>query len=278
MTYEIRYVYDGNLVVQERNEFNLPSVSYTLGLDLSGTLQSAGGIGGLLARSDIKSLLSEHAYYHSDGNGNVTCLTATNQSVVARYLYDPFGNTLAANGPLAETNLYRFSSKELHAASGFVYYLYRYYDPILQRWINRDPLGEDAGYNLYVPCSNDSINSIDPTGLEEKRKRNPDDGLPPEKSQDDKKPDKSHKDYDEKEKGQNYEELSDAKKKCPADIERDDKGKQKDNKELEDLGEQELKKRALERLLKKAKDEEAKRNRDRLRLPPLILPWNRVRM
>ena len=48
-TNEVRYVYDGNLVIQERNEFNIATKSYTRGLDLSGTMQGAGGIGGLLA-------------------------------------------------------------------------------------------------------------------------------------------------------------------------------------------------------------------------------------
>jgi hypothetical protein len=48
----ILYVYDGNLVVQERLEGQGQSpVNYTRGLDLSGTRQGAGGIGGLLARS-----------------------------------------------------------------------------------------------------------------------------------------------------------------------------------------------------------------------------------
>ena len=47
----IRYVYDGNLVIQERDANNLPR-SYTRGKDLSGSLEGAGGIGGLLARTD----------------------------------------------------------------------------------------------------------------------------------------------------------------------------------------------------------------------------------
>ena len=41
---ETRYVYDGSLVVQERDRNNLPTVTYTRGLDLSGTRQGAGGI------------------------------------------------------------------------------------------------------------------------------------------------------------------------------------------------------------------------------------------
>ena len=48
----VRYVYDGNLVIQERNASNLPQVTYTRGKDLSGSLEGAGGIGGLLARTD----------------------------------------------------------------------------------------------------------------------------------------------------------------------------------------------------------------------------------
>jgi len=50
---ETRYIYDGMLVVQERNGSNVPTVSYTRGLDLSGSLPdgptAAGGIGALLA-------------------------------------------------------------------------------------------------------------------------------------------------------------------------------------------------------------------------------------
>jgi RHS repeat-associated protein len=108
---------------------------------------------------------SAHAYYHADGNGNVTALIATNQAVVARYLYDPYGNQLAATGPLAEANLYRFSSKEWHPQSGLVYYGYRFYDPSLQRWGNRDPLSEWAGANLYRFVRNGPLAFLDSWGL-----------------------------------------------------------------------------------------------------------------
>ena len=56
---ETRYVYDGRVVLQERDGNNLPSVTYTRGLDLSGTFQGAGGIGGLLARTDHQSTLNQ---------------------------------------------------------------------------------------------------------------------------------------------------------------------------------------------------------------------------
>jgi RHS repeat-associated protein len=168
-TNDVLYIYDGMTVVQERDGNNLPRVTYTRGNDLSGTWQQAGGIGGLLARTDntLPATLSQmaHAYYHYDGNGNVTCLVNASNAVVARYNYDPFGNTLSQSGPLADANLYRFSSKEYHANSGLYYYGYRFYDPHLQRWINRDPIGEAGGMNLYVFVGNNGLFWVDANGL-----------------------------------------------------------------------------------------------------------------
>jgi RHS repeat-associated protein len=74
-------------------------------------------------------------------------LINSEQAIVAKYLYDAFGNVLSASGLLANANLYRFSSKEAHLNSGLLYYLYRYYDPNLQRWPNRDPL-EEIGFEV----------------------------------------------------------------------------------------------------------------------------------
>jgi RHS repeat-associated protein len=175
-TNEVRYVYDGMVVVQERHydprlSTSLPQlvVSYTRGRDLSGTLQGAGGIGGLLARTESGPLALggnlATALYYGDNVGNITCLVGTNGQVLARYLYEPFGNILGMSGPLAERNLYRFSSKEWHENSGLVYYGYRYYSPSLQRWINRDLLGESAGFNLYAYGLNSPSTTVDPDGL-----------------------------------------------------------------------------------------------------------------
>jgi RHS repeat-associated protein len=170
LTNEVHRVYNGMLVLQERDQFNVPKLTYTRGKDLSGSLEGAGGIGGLLALSEMSNLSSPiHSYFHADGNGNVTALVDTNQNVVARYLFDPFGNTLSATGPKAEINKYRFSSKEAQSQSGLVYYGYRFYEPSLQRWPNRDPIQEQpgrftkrkyrdqtkAGWNLFTFCFND---------------------------------------------------------------------------------------------------------------------------
>jgi len=78
---------------------------------------------------------------------------------------DPFGNTLSKSGPLADANTYRFSSQEYHQPSGLSLYLNRAYDPNLQRWLNRDPIEERGGLNLYGSLGNDPVNAVDPLGL-----------------------------------------------------------------------------------------------------------------
>ncbi|HEY5911153.1 MAG TPA: RHS repeat-associated core domain-containing protein [Verrucomicrobiae bacterium] len=146
-----RYLYDGKRVIQERDGNNTPTVTYTRGKDLSGSLEGAGGIGGLLARSHGYSggAWSTHNFYHADGNGNVTYMINSSQAMVATYKYDPYGRTISSSGTLAAANVYRFSSKELHVNSGLFYYLYRFYDPNTQRWLNRDP-GNELGFAVVT--------------------------------------------------------------------------------------------------------------------------------
>lgn len=163
-TNEVRYVYDGNVVVQERDTNNLPTVTYTRGKDLGGGLQYAGGIGGLLARRDRTT--GQTAFYHSDGNGNVKALINAAQAIVAKYSYDPFGNLQSSSGPLADVNLYRFSSKEHHEASDLTYYGRRFYNANLQRWMNQDPIAEAGDINLYRPMENQPTGQIDGLGLD----------------------------------------------------------------------------------------------------------------
>jgi RHS repeat-associated protein len=168
---ETRYIYDGMRVIQERDGGNGPTLGYTRGSDLSGSMEGAGGIGGLLALSSRYSSGNwiEHYFYHADGNGNITCLVSNSQAMAAQYKYDPFGNIISKNGPAANLNTYRFSSKQVFPDGAFVraeryYYGYRWYEPFLQRWLNQDPIGERGGVNLYDYVVNNPIRYVDPLG------------------------------------------------------------------------------------------------------------------
>jgi RHS repeat-associated protein len=161
-TNEVHYVYDGMTVIQERAGNNTPLVTYTRGVDVSGSMQGAGGIGGLLARTDG----SGTSFYHADGNGNITMLVNSSGTALAKYLYDPSGNPLGMWGSLATANTYRSSSMEAYDPAGMVLYTYRVYFPNLQRWGQRDPIGELGGINLYGFVRNNPLRFLDPLGLQ----------------------------------------------------------------------------------------------------------------
>ena len=109
--------------------------SYMWGLDLSGTEQGAGGVGGLLLFRDSAQGAHFPAY---DGNGNVTKLISTTDSTTtAEYEYAPFGQLIRASGPAAELNPIRFSSKYQDQHTDCIYYGYRFYIPASGRWLNR---------------------------------------------------------------------------------------------------------------------------------------------
>ena len=162
-----RYLYDGNNLIAE---FNATSTtigsllrSYTWGLDLAGSLTATGGVGALVQITDHATSTSYFPTF--DGNGNVaSLLNASSGAVVAAYEYSPFGELLRCAGSYATSNPFRFSTKFTDDESGLVYYGHRYYSPGLGRFINRDPIEEAGGLNLYGFCGNDGVNGIDCLG------------------------------------------------------------------------------------------------------------------
>jgi RHS repeat-associated protein len=116
----------------------------------------------LLARTDGNG----STYYHADGAGNVTLMLDGNQNLAARYLYGAFGRVTAQWGALSGTNVMQFSSMPRQANSGLSLFMFRGYDPALQRWITRDPIGEMGGINLYGFVGNNALGWVDPLGLD----------------------------------------------------------------------------------------------------------------
>jgi RHS repeat-associated protein len=136
-------------------------VRHVWGEDLGGGLQTAGGVGGLLA--SVRASGANWAHY--DGNGNVVLLTDGSGAASARYAYDAFGKLKSSSGPAAEANRYRFSTKPQERAAALSYYGYRYYAPSQGRWLSRDPLEEEGGVNLYAFVRNHTLNTVDLLGL-----------------------------------------------------------------------------------------------------------------
>ena len=102
----------------------------------------------------------EIAYYFHDGNKNASDLVDIHGDIV-HYAYTPFGTATAS--ALSE-NPFGFSSEFYEASLGLVYYNYRHYNSVLGRWIQRDPLAEMGGINLFSFLSNAPLASIDILG------------------------------------------------------------------------------------------------------------------
>ena len=160
-----RFAFDGwNCLAILHSSFSLLH-SFTWGLDLSGSLQGAGGVGGLLWLSQPSTTNSQQ-FVAFDGNGNVAALVcATNGAVTANYEYGPFGEVLRATGPMAKVNPFRFSTKYQDEETDLFYYGFRYYDASMGRWIGLDTIEEFGGNNVYAFVGNRSLSHFDLLGL-----------------------------------------------------------------------------------------------------------------
>jgi len=156
---ETIFVWDGWNILHETS--NSATNNYVWGLDLSGTLQGAGGVGGLVAAT----LSGSNVFYCVDGNGNVSDLIDDAGTIVAHYEYDPFGNQVVATGSLSNVNPWRFSSKYWEPESGLLHYELRPYFPCIGMWGSRDPIGEKGGVNEYGFVRNNPVSNYDKLGL-----------------------------------------------------------------------------------------------------------------
>ncbi|NCC51021.1 MAG: RHS repeat-associated core domain-containing protein [Spartobacteria bacterium] len=156
METEHTFIYDAwNLISDiQVSALSTQVSSFVWGLDLSGTLQGAGGVGGLLTTIKKPNSLPPTTYHAAfDANGNVGQLIATNGTITAHYEYDPYGQLVYSTGSESTNNVFCFSTKYRDVETQLYYYGYRFYAPALGRWINRDPANE-LGFDLKQENAN----------------------------------------------------------------------------------------------------------------------------
>jgi len=157
-----RYVWDGQVLLAILDHANGLVMSFVRGLDLSGSMDGAGGVGGVLAVT-FRSNGTHFACY--DGNGNVMALTdAATGASSAVFEYGPFGEPVRVTGPAAAAMPLRFSTMVEDEVTGDRKYLFREYRPSLGRWLSRDPIEEKGGFNLYGFNYNNPIQFYDADG------------------------------------------------------------------------------------------------------------------
>jgi RHS repeat-associated protein len=123
-----RYLYDGLDLLAETDASGRTVALYTYGPDIDEPLAMwRGGV---------------TYYYLADGFKNVAYLTDESGKVVQSYAYEAFGRVVApADAADAATpNPFTFAGRELDPETGLMYFRARYYDPVLGRFLQQDPL------------------------------------------------------------------------------------------------------------------------------------------
>jgi RHS repeat-associated protein len=136
---------------------------------------------------EFNVLLDKEHHYRLCGNGDLaTLINAADGTSAGQCEYGPFGEVIRANGPMAKTNPFRFSTKYQDDETDLLYFGYRYYNANTGRWLSRDPL-EEQGFrtlrrgrsrvasqipamrredgNPYVLLRKNPLNDIDLLGL-----------------------------------------------------------------------------------------------------------------
>ena len=134
-------------------------------------IYDAGGIAGIEYNGSIY-------LFRRDAQGNVIAITDTAGSVVARYIYDAWGNhaVLNASGEdiadpahIGNVNPIRYRGYYYDGETDLYYLQTRYYDPTTGRFVTTDGI-EYAdpetlnGLNLYAYCGNNPVMNVDPDG------------------------------------------------------------------------------------------------------------------
>ena len=149
----VSYLYDGHNLIQEINDKGHVTTNYIYGLSLDHPVSMT--VGG------------ETYYYLYDHLGSVIALTDESGKVTAEYEYDVWGNTVRQVGDIE--NPFRFTGREWDAESGLYYYRVRYYDPIIGRFISRNPspglLTNPQSFNKYTYTFNNPLSYVDPFGI-----------------------------------------------------------------------------------------------------------------
>jgi RHS repeat-associated protein len=101
-------------------------------------------------------------YYHQDGLGSVVGLSNNVDTTTVTQRFDAWGNVLASTGAIPQ---YGYTGREPDE-TGLVYYRARYYDSMIGRFTQRDPIGLKGGINRYAYVNENPINFTDPQGLQ----------------------------------------------------------------------------------------------------------------
>ncbi len=102
-------------------------------------------------------------FYTKSRPGSTAEMTDNSGVVLAQYTFDPYGRVTKISESVPCD--FQFAGYYKHGRSNLDLAMRRSYNSQLGRWINRDPLSEAGGQNLFVYCLNSPITYQDLLGL-----------------------------------------------------------------------------------------------------------------
>jgi RHS repeat-associated protein len=111
----------------------------------------------------LGEVLSGTSYlYTRDYLGSIREMTNSGGSIVGQLDFDPYGRATTLQGSTAPD--FQFAGYYAHAASGLALTASRALNSFVGRFINRDPIEENSGNNLYAYVGNSPEMSTDSLG------------------------------------------------------------------------------------------------------------------
>jgi RHS repeat-associated protein len=152
-----QWLYDGqDVYATYTGSWTRPTMLFTSGGGVDDPV-----IGAVVSAVDTNAYTQAN-YYHADGLGSVVGLSNNANPGLVTQRFDAWGNKL--NGNVDASAQYGYTGREPDE-TGLVYMRARYYNPVLGRFVSRDPAGLQGGLNGYAYCDNDPVNCTDPSGM-----------------------------------------------------------------------------------------------------------------